>query len=109
MNLLANACDAITGEGNVWIATAVDGDHVRVSVRDDGCGIPPEHLPHLFEPFFTTKPQGKGTGLGLAISHGIVTQHGGRLEVQSTPGAGSEFTVVLPTESPARDASAATA
>jgi len=63
-------------------------------VRDTGVGINPEHMPHLFEPFYTTKPQ--GTGLGLAISAHIVTQHGGHIQVESTPGVGSTFTVFAP-------------
>src|SRR5947208_2690473 len=63
---------------------------------DNGCGIPAESLPRLFDPFFTTKSVGEGTGLGLSISHGIVTGHGGRIEVDSEPGRGTTFTVALP-------------
>jgi signal transduction histidine kinase len=94
MNVLGNAGDAITGEGNVWITTRADTD--TVTVRDDGPGIPPALQGRIFDPFFTTKPQGKGTGLGLSISHGIVTEHGGTIDVQSVPGAGTTFTIVLP-------------
>ena len=54
-----------------------------IKVSDDGVGIPPTALPHVFDPFFTTKPIGQGTGLGLSISHGIVAEHGGRIEVES--------------------------
>jgi len=96
MNVLGNACDAITGEGNVWITTRANADTVTVTVRDDGPGIPPALQGRIFDPFFTTKPQGKGTGLGLSISHGIVTEHGGTIEVESVPGAGTTFTIVLP-------------
>ena len=65
-------------------------------VADNGAGIAPEHLPRLFDPFFTTKPVGEGTGLGLSISHGIVTGHGGRIEVEARPGGGTVFRVFLP-------------
>ena len=71
-------------------------DEVILEVADDGCGIPEANLPRIFDPFFTTKPVGQGTGLGLAISHGIVTDHGGRVEVESTPGQGSRFRLILP-------------
>ena len=67
-----------------------------LEVADNGCGIPEENLARIFDPFFTTKPVGQGTGLGLAISHSIVADHGGRVEVESTPGRGSRFRVILP-------------
>ena len=96
MNLLANACDAVESGGNIWVTTRADAGHVTVAVRDDGHGIPADALGRIFEPFFTTKPIGQGTGLGLAISHGVVAAHGGRIEVDSEPGHGSTFRVVLP-------------
>ena len=65
-------------------------------MTDNGTGISEQDRPRLFDPFFTTKPVGSGMGLGLAISHSIVTGHGGRIEVESSPGAGSCFRVVLP-------------
>ena len=71
---------------------------VEISIIDTGCGIRPEDLPRIFDPFFTTKGVGKGTGLGLSVSHGIVEAHGGSIEVESTPGAGSTFRVYLPLE-----------
>jgi signal transduction histidine kinase len=71
-------------------------DFVRIEVADTGKGIPAENLQRIFDPFFTTKPIGKGTGLGLSLSYGIVQKHGGRLEVRSTVGEGTTFSVVLP-------------
>jgi signal transduction histidine kinase len=96
MNVLANACDAIRGSGNVWITTRADGDAVTVSIRDDGPGIPPELLGRIFDPFFTTKDVGSGTGLGLAISHSVIATHGGRIEVESASGTGATFRIILP-------------
>jgi signal transduction histidine kinase len=69
---------------------------VFIHVEDDGEGIAPEHLPRLFEPFFTTKKIGDGTGLGLAVSYGIVRDHGGWINVETTPGVGSRFSVFVP-------------
>ena len=100
LNLLVNAMQAIEatgrGGGRIEIDTRAQGDEVILEVADDGCGIPEEILPRIFDPFFTTKPVGQGTGLGLAISQGIVTDHGGRIKVESTPGRGSRFRVILP-------------
>jgi signal transduction histidine kinase len=96
MNVLANACDAIKGQGNLWIRTRAEDAHVTVAIRDDGHGIPPEHVTRVFDPFFTTKPIGSGTGLGLAITHGIVSHHGGTIRVHTEPGRGTEFQIVLP-------------
>jgi len=96
MNLLANACDAIAGTGNIWITTRADGAGVSVAIRDDGAGIPPDVLGRIFDPFFTTKDVGGGTGLGLAVSHSVVAAHGGRIDVESTSGAGSTFRITLP-------------
>jgi two-component system cell cycle sensor histidine kinase/response regulator CckA len=72
------------------------GEFVRLSVRDTGCGIPPENLRHIFEPFFTTKEAGHGTGLGLATVFGIVQQHQGWIELESKVGAGTCFRIMLP-------------
>jgi CheY-like chemotaxis protein len=72
------------------------GEWVRMTVSDTGTGIPPDALPHIFEPFFTTKAPGEGTGLGLAQVHGIVGQHGGRIDVESQAGKGTTFTIYLP-------------
>jgi PAS domain S-box-containing protein len=111
MNLVVNARDAISGHGNIVIKTqnvtverpfkAVDGDvergeYARLSVIDDGAGIPADKLDNIFEPFFTTKEKGKGTGLGLATVYGIVRQHNGQLVVESEVGKGTGFHIYLP-------------
>ena len=73
------------------------GDRVEIRIRDNGTGIAPEVKEKIFNPFFTTKPAGEGTGLGLSISHDvIVKQHGGSIDVETKPGAFSEFIIVLP-------------
>ena len=69
---------------------------VEVKITDTGCGIPAAHLDRLFDPFFTTKPPGKGTGLGLSITHRILAEHGGRIDIDSTPGEGATVRVHLP-------------
>lgn len=105
LNLIANAGQAIE-EGNpqgneVRIEARVEGSTVVVEVSDTGSGITPQVRARLFDPFFTTKTQGKGTGLGLFICRGIVAAHGGRIEVESEPGKGTAFRVVLPLGAPA--------
>jgi len=94
LNILTNALDAMPQGGLLSIRTTCDLKEVRVIFRDTGNGIPPEHLPLIFEPFYTTR--GEGNGLGLAITHNIVAEHGGRIEVRSTPGEGSVFTLFFP-------------
>jgi len=98
VNLLTNARHALEDKGgNVVVETAVhSNDMVMFRVQDDGMGIPEDVLPKIFEPFFTTKEEGKGTGLGLSLSYGIVQEHGGLFEVDSAPGEGTEFRVLLP-------------
>jgi hypothetical protein len=109
LNLAVNARDAMPDGGDLaikvgrcrldWPNVVQDlaaGSYLTIAVSDTGIGVPEEIRPHLFEPFFTTKPAGSGTGLGLATSYGIVRQCGGAIEVESEPGRGSWFTVLLP-------------
>jgi signal transduction histidine kinase len=111
MNLALNARDAMPQGGDLQIALSSvtfqsrkqlpvrgmsPGSYMCLSVADTGVGVDAEVLPHLFEPFFTTKDTGKGTGMGLAQVHGIVKQHGGEIEVDSSPGNGARFTLYLP-------------
>ncbi|HZR17834.1 MAG TPA: response regulator [Verrucomicrobiae bacterium] len=111
MNLAVNARDAMAGGGRLALEArlveitaetaqqnqeARPGKFICLSVRDTGCGIPPEILPRIFEPFFTTKPVGKGTGLGLATVYGIAKQHDGWIEVQTQVEQGTTFNIFLP-------------
>ena len=101
MNLLLNAGQAISERGTITVTSGCEGaSHVWIAIQDNGIGISSAHLPRIFDPFFTTKPVGRGTGLGLAISYRIVDKHHGRIDVQSQPGQGSRFRVVLPIEQP---------
>ncbi|MFN0300249.1 MAG: sensor histidine kinase [Burkholderiales bacterium] len=97
LNLITNAAQAIETEGRITLRTMMyDKDTIRIEVEDDGNGIPPEVLPKIFDPFFTTKEIGKGTGMGLSISYKIIQEHGGRILVDSEPGLGTTFSVLLP-------------
>jgi PAS domain S-box-containing protein len=109
-NLVVNARDAIQGTGRILLETrrirltepsalpsgAQPGDYVALEVTDTGSGMEPDLVPHIFEPFFTTKSLGKGTGLGLALVQSIADQNGCALQVESTPGKGSTFRILLP-------------
>ena len=96
MNLLINSAHAIPQRGTITIRTRQQGDNVHIEIADTGTGIPPDIMNRIFDPFFTTKPVGKGTGLGLSIAHGIVLKHKGRIKVDSQPGAGTRFLLILP-------------
>ncbi|MEW6221098.1 MAG: response regulator [Thermodesulfobacteriota bacterium] len=113
LNLVVNARDALPGGGTITIrienvtlagpsalvdvsGTAFHGEHVLLSVADNGVGIPAETLGRIFEPFFTTKGQGQGTGLGLATVFGIIRQHGGHIRVETAVGQGTTFRIYLP-------------
>lgn len=111
INLAVNARDAMPRGGSISIRTAraeidtgmvarnpeaIAGTHVRISVRDTGCGMDAATVEHIFEPFFTTKAPGAGTGMGMATVHGIVKQHNGWIEIESEPGRGTAFHIFLP-------------
>jgi signal transduction histidine kinase len=96
LNLVVNAFQAMQSEGTLRIDTRCQGSRVAVCIEDDGPGIEPEVRSRLFDPFFTTKPVGQGTGLGLYISYEIVRAHGGEIRVESEPGQGARFEVLLP-------------
>ena len=96
INLLSNAFDAIGKNGHVTVSAGLKSSRVDIAVSDTGAGISPEDQRSIFEPFYTTKGRGKGTGLGLAICRELSKALGGSIEVESTPGKGSTFTVHLP-------------
>jgi signal transduction histidine kinase len=104
LNLLVNAIQAIDSthraDSRIAITTHARNGEVVIEVADNGCGIPDQILPQIFDPFFTTKAVGDGTGLGLSITHAMVQDHGGRMEVESAPGEGSRFRVILPVARP---------
>jgi C4-dicarboxylate-specific signal transduction histidine kinase len=100
LNVLQNSVDAVasTGrsEGKIEIETRSDDRDIIVAIRDNGAGIPAESISRVFDPFFTTKPPGRGTGLGLSTCHGIITQLGGRIELDSQASAGTSFVIRIP-------------
>jgi PAS domain S-box-containing protein len=103
VNLIKNAAQAaasLGGEVRVVVRSTLQDDHVRISVEDNGPGIDPQYLPQIFDPFFSTTRHAGGTGLGLSITHGIVTEHGGEITVESELGRGTTFLVYLPVHAP---------
>lgn len=94
--LATNAIDAMPEGGTLTLKALAEKRRVIVEVKDTGIGINPEDVSKIFEPFFTTKELGKGTGLGLSVCYGIITDHGGRLNVRSNVGKGTTFTIYLP-------------
>jgi len=106
LNIVNNACYAVDRKKReinsdfspmIWVRTKDLGEHIEISIRDNGPGIAPEVRDHIFNPFFTTKPTGEGTGLGLSISYDIVVhEHQGKIKVETEEGQFADFTVVLP-------------
>jgi two-component system sensor histidine kinase HydH len=100
LNLVLNAVQSMPEGGNVVLSAKGERQAIAIRVRDEGGGIPAEHLDNIFDPFFTLKEA--GTGLGLSVAHGIVTQHGGTLRVESSSSRGAQFLVMLPWRQAAR-------
>jgi two-component system NtrC family sensor kinase len=101
LNLIVNAVEAMPEGGTLTIRSTLHDSQLAIEVQDTGQGLTPDEVTRIFEPFYTTKAG--GTGLGLAVSYGIIQQHGGRIEVQSMPGQGTTFTVLLPLQRSAED------
>ncbi len=96
LNLFLNARDAMPAGGRLSVRAWSDEASVRIEVADSGSGIAPEHLARIYDPFFTTKTVRKGTGLGLSVTYGIVKEHGGTIEAESSPGSGTRFHLDFP-------------
>jgi two-component system NtrC family sensor kinase len=96
LNVLLNAIQAVKSDGEIGIRTLCGNGAVKIEIRDSGPGIPEDVKPRIFDPFFTTKPVGEGTGLGLSISAGIVSEHGGAIDVENSAAGGAVFTISLP-------------
>jgi len=101
LNMFINACHALEGGGKLKVSLKTVDKEILIAIEDTGCGVPPEHLPKIFDPFFSTKgvwgkDKQAGVGLGLSVSRNIIAAHHGRIEVQSTVGKGTTFTIHLP-------------
>lgn len=98
MNIITNAIDAIPAKGEIKIKLSQENGHLVMSIKDSGIGIKEENINKIFDPFFTTKDVGAGTGMGLSIARSIILDHGGTIDLKSSPGHGTEFIVTLPIE-----------
>ena len=96
VNLIRNAIESRARGARVLLSCARDENGVRIEVSDNGRGIEAKASKHIFDPFFTTRLQEGGTGVGLSVVHGIVTDHGGTIDVESQPGRGTRSRIVLP-------------
>lgn len=95
--MVTNAAQAIGPcLGSITVALTPFNEGIKLTVTDSGAGMDQATLARIFEPFFTTKPVGEGTGLGLSVTHGVIARCGGRIDVKSTPGLRTVFTIVLP-------------
>jgi signal transduction histidine kinase len=100
VNLVLNALQSMDGSGQITLLTQSLGRMIALVVEDTGCGMSQSTLDKIFIPFFTTKDVGQGTGLGLPVVHGIVTSHGGTIQVESQVGQGTRFEIRLPVGKP---------
>ena len=96
LNILSNAIDAVEDRGKIRITTSREKDYVKISIKDNGCGMSKETKEKIFDPFYTTKDVGKGTGLGMSITYGIIKEHNGDIQIISEQGKGSEIIITLP-------------
>jgi len=97
LNIINNGIDALRDQpGKITITASLANNNIHISLADTGKGMAPEQMSKIFMPFYTTKEVGKGTGLGLSVSYGIIKSLGGNIEVESEPGKGSKFTIILP-------------
>lgn len=103
LNLFLNARDAMPAGGEISVKTEGNDGEAQIEIADSGVGIDKKDVKKIFDPFFTTKPTGKGTGLGLAVCYGIITAHGGKIEVSSNENQGTTFFIVLPVNENAAD------
>ncbi|MFN3740734.1 MAG: sensor histidine kinase, partial [Thermodesulfovibrionales bacterium] len=99
LNIILNAIQAVKNNGEIRIRTYTEKNSIKIEISDNGPGIPEDIKPRIFDPFFTTKPVGEGTGLGLSISAGIISEHGGSIDVESMEGNGATFIITLPAAS----------
>lgn len=98
LNLFLNARDAMPNGGNLFLKTFQNNNEIQIEIADNGVGVDKKNIPQIFDPFFTTKSAGKGTGLGLAVCYGIITAHGGRIEIFPNNEHGTKFIINLPIE-----------
>lgn len=103
VNLVLNALQAMPTGGRLTVKTQMGRDHISLIVEDTGIGMSKKVMKQIFTPFFTTKDVGQGTGLGLPVVHGIITSHGGSIQVESKVGGGTRFEIQLPVEEPSEN------
>jgi two-component system NtrC family sensor kinase len=96
LNIIKNGVEAMPHGGTLSVATKIEDNHLMIVVRDTGMGMDEEVKEKIFDAFFTTKEEVRGVGLGLSVCYGIIQDHGGTIDVESAPGKGSTFTVLLP-------------